>query len=320
MEKQKVRYPCNLCAEDHLSHLCPRLAEAQKFVTQQQQAVLTNPFQHGQNLTQASTSTEGGNQETCPPPNNPSSLNVYMVRGHAFIMTRVHDYSKSSASEKGKEADLPSLPLQIERTLGETMTRIPKVAFKKSSHNPNARATQNYSMVEDLSQTPCGMSSLEVLQSCPAQRKALLTALGSTETCNSGTIMLDTTDLKPHLPYHVAFQIVVAHPTKTFTWNIFHTVVDEGASTCIMSLACWKAIGQLALSPSHTLLTAFDDRSFRPHGIIPSFPVQLGGKTVCVEVEVVDAPLDYNLLLGQSWTYATQAVVDIIFSSLVVST
>ena len=98
-------------------------------------------------------------------------------------MTRVHNYSKPSASEKGKEADLPSLPLQIEKTLGETMTRIPKGAFKKDSHNPNARAAQNYSMVEDLSQTPCAMSALEVLQSCPAQRKALLTALGSTETC-----------------------------------------------------------------------------------------------------------------------------------------
>ena len=85
--------------------------------------------------------------------------------------------------------------------------------------------------------------------------------------------MLDTTDLKPRLPYDVAFQIVVAHPTKTFTRNIFCTVVDEGASTCVMSLACWKAIGQPELSSSPTLLTAFDGRSFRPHGIIPSFPV-----------------------------------------------
>jgi hypothetical protein len=93
-------------------------------------------------------------------------------------------------------------------------------------------------------------------------------------------------------------------------------VVDEGASTCVMSLACWKAIGQPELSPSPTLLTAFDGRSFRPHGIIPSFPVQLGGKTVCVEVEVVDAPIDYNLLLGRSWTYAMQAVVATIFRVL----
>jgi hypothetical protein len=82
---------------------------------------------------------------------------------------------------------------------------------------------------------------------------------------------------------------------------------------CVMSLACWKAIGQPALSPSPTLLTAFDDHSFRPHGIAPSFPVQLGGKTMCVKVEVVDAPLDYNLLLGWSWTYAMQAVVATVF-------
>jgi hypothetical protein len=140
-----------------------------------------------------------------------------MVKSDSFITTRAHDYRKPSAPEKGKEAEIPSLPLQIEKTLGETMTRIPKGAFKRASHNPNARAAHNYSVVEDLSQTPCAMSALEVLQSFPAQRKALLTALGSTETCNPGTIMLDTTDLKPRLPYHVAFQIVVAHPTKTFT-------------------------------------------------------------------------------------------------------
>jgi hypothetical protein len=37
---------------------------------------------------------------------------------------------------------------------------------------------------------------------------------------------------------------------------------------------------------------------------------------VCVEVEVVDAPLDYNLLLGHSWTYAMQAVVATVFRVL----
>jgi hypothetical protein len=129
-KKRKVSYPCNLCAEDHPTHLCPRLAKAQKFVMQQQQVVLTNPFQHGQNLTQASASTEGGSHESCPPPNGTSSANVYMMKSDTFIATRAHDYRKPSASEKGKEAEIPYLPLQIEKTLGETMTRIPKGAFK----------------------------------------------------------------------------------------------------------------------------------------------------------------------------------------------
>jgi hypothetical protein len=75
--------------------------------------------------------------------------------------------------------------------------------------------------------------------------------------------MLDTTDLKPCLPYHVAFQIVVAHPTKTFTWNIFCTVVDEGASTCVFapnSSPCEKIKG--AYMPSWVLLsmTAVEER------------------------------------------------------------
>jgi hypothetical protein len=41
--------------------------------------------------------------------------------------------------------------------------------------------------------------------------------------------------------------------------------------------------------------------------------MQLGGKTVCVEVEVVNASLDYNLLLGRSWNYSMQAMVVTIF-------
>jgi hypothetical protein len=72
-----------------------------------------------------------------------------MVRGDALITTRVHNYSKPSTSEKGKEAELPSLPLQIEKTLGETMTHIPKGAFKKSSHNPNARAAHKLPCSEE---------------------------------------------------------------------------------------------------------------------------------------------------------------------------
>jgi hypothetical protein len=37
---------------------------------------------------------------------------------------------------------------------------------------------------------------------------------------------------------------------------------------------------------------------------------------VCIEVEVVDAPINYNLLLGHSWTYAMQAVVATVFRVL----
>ena len=75
-----------------------------------------------------------------------------------------------------------------------------------------------------------------------------------------------------------------------------------------MSLSCWKSLGSLELVPSNTLLTAFDRRSFRPHGILLAFEIKLARKAVSVEVEVIDAPLGYNLLLGRSWTYAMSTI------------
>jgi hypothetical protein len=200
--------------------------------------------------------------------------------------------------------------LQIEKL--EPPPRIPKGVLKCSTHNPNARATQNYSIVEDLGQTPCAMSALEVLQTCPSQRNALLSALGSLEPSGSKVIKFDVTDVKPRLPYHGAFQIHMEYSKYT----IKRVVVDEGASTCVMSLVYWKDLDSSTLSKSSNMLTTFDGHSFHPHGILPAFPVQLGGRMVEVEVEVVDVPLDYNLLLGCNWTYAMVVVVSSIFCTL----
>jgi hypothetical protein len=141
--------------------------------------VLTNPFPHGENLSQASSSTEGGSQGPPLSSSKLASANVYMMKGSVDIMTRTHEYKMPNTSEKGKEAKNPHLPLHIKKTLGETMTHILKGEFKKASHNPNTRDAWNYSVVEDFSQTPCALPTLEFLQSFPSQRKDLLATLGS---------------------------------------------------------------------------------------------------------------------------------------------
>ena len=69
----------------------------------------------------------------------------------------------------------------------------------------------------------------------------------------------------------------------------------------------------LELVPSSQLLKAFDGHTFKPHGIIPAFPIELGGNTLSVEVEVVDAPINYNLLLGRNYTHAMSAIVSTVF-------
>ena len=102
----------------------------------------------------------------------------------------------------------------------------------------------------------------------------------------------------------MSFSIDVIHGGKT----IRRMVVDEGASTCVMSIFCWKALGSPELVPSNTFLTSFNERSFHPHGILLAFEIKLVGKAVFVEIKVVDAPLDHNLLLGRSWMYAMCAI------------
>ena len=93
-------------------------------------------------------------------------------------------------------------------------------------------------------------------------------------------------------------------------------MLDEGASTSMLSLSCWKALGSLELVTSPTTLKAFDGLGFQPHGLISTLAVELGGKTVSIQVEAVDAPLDYNLLLGRNWFYAMNAIASIVFRTV----
>ena len=90
-------------------------------------------------------------------------------------------------------------------------------------------------------------------------------------------------------------------------------VIYEGAAASVMYLSCWKGLGSPELSKSVTMLTTFDGRSFKQHRILPSLKFRLGGKTVAIEVKVVDVPLDYNLLLGRNCMYSMQAVASSLF-------
>ena len=79
----------------------------------------------------------------------------------------------------------------------------------------------------------------------------------------------------------------------------------------LLHALCPCHVGKLSDPQSWSYQTpcfAFDGRLFCPHGILPAFEIKLEGKAVSIEVEVIDAPLDYNLLLGRSWTYAMSAI------------
>ena len=105
--------------------------------------------------------------------------------------------------------------------------RPPKSTIRKAIFNPNSQATQFCNVVEDLTQAPCVMSTLEVLQSFPTQRKNLLTALGAVDPDNTNLLHFNFLNYKPILLHKLAFQIIMRVVGKRF----FQTVLDEEALT-----------------------------------------------------------------------------------------
>ena len=124
------------------------------------------------------------------------------------------------------------------------------------------------------------MSTLELLQSCPTQRKNLLIVLGALEPDNTNVIHFNVKKYKSRIPHKLTFQIIM----KVVGKKVFRTLLDEGASTSVLSLSCWKAIGSPELVTSPTTLKSFDGRGFHPHGLITSLSVELGGKNVSIQV------------------------------------
>jgi hypothetical protein len=126
-------------------------------------------------------------------------------------------------------------PLMIFHPNIETPLCIPHILLCRNVHNPQAREAYNYSLVNDLAQSPTAMSVLEVLQTCPTQWKSLLSAMGEVDPVDTRFITFDLKSGEPYLPALVSFQI----PVKILNITVHHCIIDEGASTCIISKTVW---------------------------------------------------------------------------------
>lgn len=60
------------------------------------------------------------------------------------------DLKVKSPMDENSFGPPPTGPLQIERPISDTILRPPKSTIRKALFNPNARAMQNYNIVEDL--------------------------------------------------------------------------------------------------------------------------------------------------------------------------
>jgi len=150
-----------------------------------------------------------------------------------LLQTCIHHYNAPSESTPTTSEEIPFStrpPLMIPHPNTKTPLCIPHIPLCRNVHNPKSRVAHNYSLVNDLAQSPTAMLVLEVLQTCHTQRRSLLSALGVVDPVDTRLITFDLDRREPRLPALVAFQI----PVKIRNITVHRCIIDEGASTCIM--------------------------------------------------------------------------------------
>jgi hypothetical protein len=276
-----MKLSCIICGDDKYTRDCPHHDEADKiFQGNSQPIVLTQPFSQQQSMV-AQTPSLGGSSSH-PHDEALTSAHIYMFNG-INLTTLSKTYDTLVKPDKGKitnsidtlpdpspsfvsppSVNPPSGPLQIEKPTFDFILRPPKSTIHKSTFNPSSRAAHNYNIVEDLAQARCSMSTLEVLQHCPSQHRMLLDFIETVDPKSSNHIMFNMDNYTSRISHQLDFQIdVVVHNQQ-----IHRTILDEGAYTCVMSLACWKSLKSPTLNKSPIILRTFDGQGFHPHGIL----------------------------------------------------
>lgn len=116
-------------------------------------------------------------------------------------------------------------------------------------------------------------------------RVKTLSAIGAINPADSHLMVFKLDKSTPRLPSIIVFQILVSFQNI----NIHHYIVNEEASTCIMSKSIWKKLGSPKLKPSNTKLRADDGFPYAPIGLYPRVLVKLAGKIMLIDMKVLDA-------------------------------
>ena len=109
----------------------------------------------------------------------------------------------------GQATDQPTTSTSPDSALPPILPKLTIKSLKgvvhKSTFNPRTHVAQNYNVVEDLTQPPFSMSTLDILQSCPSQKQALLSAIGAIDLTDSNLVVFNHAHYVPKLPIELAF-------------------------------------------------------------------------------------------------------------------
>jgi len=276
-KKGKIRIPCKLCEDHHPLHLCPLMDKAS--------AVL-------ESLTASSPQFPEGYQRLSatadsPPVDKEIALNYSLVQ--------------PPLPEPGFAKPVPDQPL-----VGKSVDS----GSPPINHSVLEEHNSHVLLVSSDSPESGNDSPIPATPECPASVPLEQGGNHTIPPPSSLVASFDWSRLTTYrLPSHVPFWVTV----HTYNTAIPGTLLDEGASVSLMPATTWQALVSPQLVPATPNLTAFDGGTSQPLGILPKFPITLGGKTIYIDVSVTQGVSEFSLLLGHDYVYAMGALISSLF-------
>jgi hypothetical protein len=297
-KESRVKFQCMLCKGSHLTHLFPHMDEASKLL---EDMTISQPqLPAAYRKLSLNPPVVDGMITSVPSPVNPVDHVINLVTSLVEPVDKVVDLIPSLVN--------PTLPSESETQAVDPFTPVdPILPLENETH------------MVDLNSSSVDPTLL--LESKPDNAHVFLVDTESTmpgdippspvgPPPSNETIHFDWGVLTgPRLPSHIPFQITV----QVCGRDVPQTLIDEGSSFSILSYIAWQAMGYPPLVSVTQNLLAFNRRTSQPLGTLPQFPVTLGGKTVFIDVMVIQDPLDFSLLLGRDYVYAMKAIVSTLF-------
>jgi hypothetical protein len=297
-KKSRVKFLCMLCKGSHLTHLCPCMDEASKLM-------------EDMNVSQPQLLVAYRKISLNPPivdgMINLVPLSVNLI-DHVINLVTYLDEPVDQVVDLIPSLVNPTLPLESETQEVDLFPPVDPILPLENETQVVDLISSSVDPTLPLESKPDTAHVFLVDKDSPVPRGIPPSPVGPPPS--NEAIRFDWGVLTgPRLPSHIPFQITV----QVCGRDIPQTLIDEGSSISILSSFAWQAFDCPPLAPVTQNLLAFNRRTSQPLGTLPQFPVTLGGKTVFIDVMVVQDPLDFSLLLGRDYVYAMKAIVSTLF-------
>jgi hypothetical protein len=297
-KKSRVKFPCMLCKGSHLTHLCPHMDEASKLL--EDMTVSQPQLPAAYRKLSLNPPIVDGMINPVPLSVSPVDQVVNLVTSLDEPVDQVVDPIPSSVNS--------TLPLESETQVVDPFPPVdPILPLENETQvvdliSPSVDPTLPLESKSDTAHVFLVDTNSAVSRGIPPSP---MEPPPSNEAIRFDWDVLTGSRLPSYIPFQITVQVCGRDVTKT--------LIDEGSSVSILSSIAWQALGCPPLAPVTQNLLAFNRRTSQPLGTLPQFPITLGGKTVFIDVMVVQDPLDFSLLLGRDYVYAMKAIVSTLF-------